>query len=573
LRINWKLEQSVAACETALALNPNADAYHRLALSKITLGEPEEALRLLERSFVLNPRIGNPARRHWMVGYAHLIAGDYEKAVAAIEKGKAADPTYPAQYWVLASALGWLGRKEEAQAALAAMKTHYGHHRPLDTIARMKAAHAGLAVFDKVIEGLRRAGMPEREAPEDKRPSVAVLPFRNATGDPSDALFVDGVTEDIVTDLSKLSGIFLISSTATGTFKNKTVDARDVAQTLGVRYVLTGSVRREGNALRITASLTDTKTNRQTWAQRYDRALDEKFAVQDDIAESVVRALELRLTKGERERLIRRHTENLEAHEAYLRGLATMLPPTPKNVQAARPMFERAIDLDPNFAGGYAGLSWIHSFMVRPTRLSSAPKADLDTAVALANKAIEIDSSMAKSWTALAGAQFRRGKVDDALTAIERALEVEPGYATAHMLHGMFLDYAGRPDDAIDAFETYFLMNPGAATGPQILGYARRNAGQFDKAIAALMKFEEQWGASLPLRLQLAAAYAQAGRLEDAESVVRKILAAAPSTTLAAAARIHPYQQTGDKDAFLGALRAAGLPEKASARPGDRPAP
>jgi adenylate cyclase len=194
------------------------------------------------------------------------------------------------------------------------------------------------------------------------KPSIAVLPFDNLSSDPEQESFADGMTEDLITDLSKISGLFVVARNSSYIYKDQIVDIRKVAEELGVRYVLEGSVRKAGEKVRINAQLIDGETGGHVWADRYDGTVHDVFELQDEVCAKVVLALEVQLSEGEEENLQKVHTRNLEAYELFVQARATPYPPIPERINMAREMFEKVIELDPEFAGGYAGVSSMLSF-------------------------------------------------------------------------------------------------------------------------------------------------------------------------------------------------------------------
>ena len=218
------------------------------------------------------------------------------------------------------------------------------------------------------------------------KPSIAVLPFDNISGDPEQEYFSDGITEDIITDLSKISALFVIGRHSTFTYKGRSVTLKQVGRDLGVRYVLEGSVRKAAKRLRITAQLIDATTDHHLWAERYDRDLEDVFAVQEEVARNVASALAVALKPEERERLSRPPTENVEAYDIYLRNRARPWPPTRENILSARNAYRRIMEIDPSFAGGPAGLSMTYSFAVMFGH-SERPDDDARIALELANSA------------------------------------------------------------------------------------------------------------------------------------------------------------------------------------------
>jgi TolB-like protein/class 3 adenylate cyclase len=231
---------------------------------------------------------------------------------------------------------------------------------------------------------------PALALPEE--PSVAVLPFTNLSGDPEQGYFSDGLTEDLITDLSRLSGLFVIARHSVFTYKGKAVKIEEAGRELGARYVLEGSVRKAGDRVRITAQLVDATTGHHLWAERYDRELKDIFALQDEITEKIVAALAVKLTAGEQKRIGRQYTDNLEAYDYYLRGLEYYFRYTKETNAQARQMFERALELDPNFAAAYAYLGWT-SFMEWGMQWSQDLRS-LKQAFALAQEAIALDESL-----------------------------------------------------------------------------------------------------------------------------------------------------------------------------------
>ena len=232
------------------------------------------------------------------------------------------------------------------------------------------------------------------------KPSIAVLPLANLSDDPQQEYFSDGMTEDLITALSKISGLFVIARTSVFTYKGKPVKVQQVSQDLGVRYVLEGSVRKAAERVRITAQLIDATTGTHLWAERYDRVLEDVFTVQDEITRNIVTALEVQLTSGEQVRLWRQGTTNPEAYDTFLRGRDQAMRKTREDTVQARRLFERAIELDPGFAMAYVGLA---STFTLEVRLGWSPSLaeSLERARALTHKAIALDDALADAYAQL----------------------------------------------------------------------------------------------------------------------------------------------------------------------------
>ncbi|NIQ39605.1 MAG: tetratricopeptide repeat protein, partial [Proteobacteria bacterium] len=259
------------------------------------------------------------------------------------------------------------------------------------------------------------------------KPSIAVLPFVNMSGDPEQEYFSDGMTEDLITDLSKISGLFVIARNSVFTYKRKAVKVDQVGRDLGVRYVLEGSVRKAGGRVRISAQLIDTTTGGHLWAERYDRELQDIFALQDEVTQKIVTTLAVKLTQGEEDRLTRRDTDNLEAYDHILRGLDHYYRFSKDSILQAREMFEKAVDLDPDYALAHSRLGWTHlrewSFGWRQDPQS------LERAFELAQKAISLNDSLADAHELLGEVYLWQKRHDQAVEEMKKAIALGPNNA------------------------------------------------------------------------------------------------------------------------------------------------
>src|ERR1700722_11939253 len=269
--------------------------------------------------------------------------------------------------------------------------------------------------------------------------SIAILPFTNMSGDPEQEYFSDGISEDIITDLSKIAGLTVIARNSSFTYKGRSVDIRTVGRELGVRSVLEGSIRRAGNRVRITAQLIDAATGAHLWADRYDRDLTDIFEVQDEVVERIVGALAVTLTQGEQQRLRRHGTSNVEAYEYWLRARALLTRGTRDSIVHGRAMYRRAIESDLNFAAPHAG--WA-----------------LDSAQALieaerwARRALELNAQEPVSHMALGNVLLWRREHEGALAEFDRTIALDPNFAQGHAARGLALMYAGEPSRALEPF-------------------------------------------------------------------------------------------------------------------------
>src|SRR5262249_35329268 len=283
--------------------------------------------------------------------------------------------------------------------------------------------------------------------PLPAKPSLAVLPFTNMSSDAEQEYFSDGITEDLITDFSKISGLFVISRNSVFTYKGKAMKVEQVGRELGVRYVLEGSIRKAGNRVRITAQLIDATSGFHTWAERYDRDLQDIFAVQDEVTQRIVAALKVKLTTVEQSRLSRQPTTNLEAYDHYLRGLELYAQRSREANLQARQMFERAVVLDPQFATAYAFLGRTY-LMELIYQWSQSPQV-LEQVVLFGQKAVALDDSQPAAHETLALAYLGSKEHTQAIAEVEKAVALDPNYADAYVTLADVLCFAGQPGPAV----------------------------------------------------------------------------------------------------------------------------
>ncbi len=407
------------------------------------------------------------------------------------------------------------------------------------------------------------AGEPRRSdealALPDK-PSIAVLPFTNMSGDAEQEYFSDGITEDIITDLSKISGLFVVARNAVFLYKGKAVSPVDVSRDLGVSYVVEGSVRKAGNRMRISAQLIDPPTGYRIWAERYDRDVTDIFALQDEITEKIVGALEVKLTKGEQEQVASRYTDNLEAYDYFLRGRAYQTRSTKERNTQAREMFEKAIALDPSFAGAYAQLSYSHYRDWR-YQWSDDPRA-LDRALQAAQKAVNLDDSLPLAHSFLGWAHLWKKQHEEAIAEAKRAIELDPNFAEGYARLGEILNYAGRPDEGVNLLKQAMHLDPHfPAIYLFFLGYGHYGMGQYEEAIAALKRSLTQNPDHFSPHRILAVIFSELGREEEAQAEVAEMLRISPNATLRGQKERMPFKDESTLERYMEGLRKAGLPE------------
>src|SRR3989441_1841704 len=362
------------------------------------------------------------------------------------------------------------------------------------------------------------------------KPSIAVLPFVNMSGDPEQEYFSDGITEDLITDLSKLSGLFVISRNSVFLYKGKAVKPEQVSQELGVRYVLEGSVRKAGSRVRITAQLIDATTGHHLWAERYDRDLKDIFAVQDEVTQQIVAALKVQLTGGEQGRWGRTPTNNLEAYDCFLRGLEYHAQRTQEANARARQMFERAIALDPQFAVAYAWLGrthvldWFH-------RWSQDPQV-LERALALAGQAIALNESLPGAYQTLGYVYMAKKQYDQAVVEAKKAVALDPNDADAVLTLGEVLSCVGRSQEAMEFVEKAMRLNPHyPASYVFALGQGYYLTGRYEEAITALQRVLARNPDHRAAHFFLAIIYAELGRQEEARAQLNQCGKLSPLTS------------------------------------------
>jgi adenylate cyclase len=305
----------------------------------------------------------------------------------------------------------------------------------------------------------RRASVPVASPPAPDVPSIVVLALQNMSADPEQEYFADGIAEDIITDLSKVSGLVVIARNSAFAYKGRAANLRQVCRELRVRYALEGSVRKAGRRVRITTQLIDGASGGHVWAERYDRDLTDIFEVQDEVTREIVAALKVKLTPEERGRLAGRGTTNIEAYDWYLRGRELVWRHTRDEVAEGRPLLERAIALDPGFAAAYAHLSLGH-IQDYINRWSADPERSLALARELAERAVQLDEGEPQAQRSLAVVHIWQKQVDESIAVARRAITLDPNSADAYGTLGNALHYAGRPAESLENYERMARLNP-----------------------------------------------------------------------------------------------------------------
>jgi TolB-like protein len=422
-----------------------------------------------------------------------------------------------------------------------------------------------LRVYRIAIERLSSAAAPRTAGPlplPDK-PSIAVLPFANMSGDPEQEYFSDGITEDIITELSRLRWLFVISRNSSFTYRGKAVEVKRVARELGVRYVLEGSVRKSGNRIRITAQLIDAPADRHVWAQRYDRDLEDIFALQDEIGSQIVSTVNVEIGDTEQERVSRRQPENLDAWELYQRGMWHLWRLGKADRGEARNFFGKAIDLAPTFGSPYAGLAYLGCLDVIFGTTESIPQT-LAESLQAGEKAVELDDRDAFARFALGRTHGNLGNRGAAIAESEKAVQLSPSFALAHYGLGYNLLWFGQAAEAIPAFDTAIRLSPhdpALWAFHTMKGWCHFNLGDHAAAEASAHKALREGPKGIFPHLCLASALAEQDRTAEARTVLEDLARINPELSVSTVYDMLPHMGADLWERMVAALRKAGLPD------------
>jgi adenylate cyclase len=416
-----------------------------------------------------------------------------------------------------------------------------------------------------------RASVEKMEYSMPEEPSVAVLPFDNLSGDPKQEYFSDGLSDQIITALSKVPQLFVIARNSTFTYKGKPVKVQEVAEDLGVRYVLEGSFQRTTDRIRVTAQLIDAITGRHVWAERYDRELTDIFKVQDEITMERVKALQVELTVGEKARIMGKGTDNLEAYQKTMLAMKELNRISKDGNILARKLAEEAIDLDPEYATPHRIASWTHFNDARFGWSQSRPKS-FKRAVELAQKAVELDDSDAGAYSLLGMLNLSRRQYEKAIAEGERAVSISPNGANYNVFLAAIYNFSGRPEEAIELTKKAMRSSPiYPAWFLYYLGLSYRLTGQYDQAIEALKSSMKRNPEDIRPYTELVIVYSQLDQSEETQALVAEILKKRPSFSLKKYAKSRLYKDPAELKRELAALRKAGLPETPSLPLPDKP--
>jgi adenylate cyclase len=426
----------------------------------------------------------------------------------------------------------------------------------------------GVRFIGKVREDQAQTGAVELRRPPfalPDRPSIAVLPFANLGGDPRQEYFSDGISGDIITELSRFPELMVIARNSTFQYKGKAVDARQIGRDLGVRYILEGSIRRSGDRIRINAQLIDALTGANRWADRYDRELSDVFAVQDEVTRTIVALLVAHVNNAEAERTSLKPPKTWEAYDCYMRGADVFgldeRRYLPASLYEARRLLEQSLSIDPGYARAYALLSWtyVHTY-VEPLDGDYLNPRGLDHAHELAKKAVQLDANLPQAHIHLGRALLFKRRFDAAIDELERARALNPNFIDHY--YGLGLVYAGEPAKAIEVLEANRRLDPFQHhAGHSFIGHAYYMCRRYAEAVPPLREGAQRSPNIRIIPLWLAASYAQLGQLAEAHVEAAEVLRIEPGFTIEKWKCTAVYKNPEDAEHLFDGLRKAGLPE------------
>jgi adenylate cyclase len=397
--------------------------------------------------------------------------------------------------------------------------------------------------------------------PLPDKPSIAILPFANMSGDPEQEHFADGIAEDIITGLSRLRWLFVIARNSSFTYKGRNVDVRQVGRELGVRYVLEGSVRKGGNRIRITAQLVEAETGNHLWAERYDRALGDVFAIQDEITKSVIGCIEPELYTAEHDRLKRKPPQNLDAWESFVRGMFLYSQHSDAGTKEALGMLDRAVELDHGYAKAHGlravCLAWraIQGWEDRDTAFAEVAEG--------ANRAVACDPQEPWAYIAHGFVAVSKRHNPEAVGAFTRAIDASPNFAYAHGLLGSQHALGGRPDQAVECIDRGVRLSPRDIFGDEYqlyYAFAHFQAGRYaDAASAAQLAIQQRPGHPV-LYIMAAASYGLGGDTDKAKKSIAQLINLVPNFSTADLEENFLYYRREDRSRLARGLRTGGLP-------------
>ncbi|UCF92037.1 MAG: tetratricopeptide repeat protein, partial [Desulfobacterales bacterium] len=557
LLMQKRFDDAVAAGEKSIALNPNGDL--NMVLLGITFNyvrRYEEAITLFKEANRRNPY--GPAWYIHNMGNSYRGLGRWDEAIAEYQRALDRNPDHFPALAAMALAYGMAGRRDEGRAVVAEILKINPQYSIENTASWFYKYKTDL---EAIKDAFRKVGLPEHpplELPD--KPSIAVLPFVNISGDPEQEYFSDGLTEQIITTLSKSSALFVISRTSTFTYKGKSVKVQQVSQDLGVRYVLEGSVQKAGEQIRITAQLVDATMGQHLWAEHYERDLGDIFVLQDELTMKITKSLAIELTEGEKLRMRSGGTNNIKAAEKLIESTGYLRAMNKESNAVARQLAQESIALDPRFALAYSNLATTHVMDVW-LGSSKSPGTSYEKAIKLLQKSIALDENLELPHALLGHIYGLQRKYEQAIAEGERAIALNPNSDTALVFLAMTLDWVGRSEEAITMYKKAMRLCPFSPGYYYLnLGHAYRSLDRCEDAIQEYKETLDLTPRNVAAHTALVICYSLLGRYEEARTAAAEALEIDPKLSLMQSAKRHPYKNQDLTARFLEALRKADLP-------------
>ncbi|MBL3588971.1 MAG: tetratricopeptide repeat protein [gamma proteobacterium endosymbiont of Lamellibrachia anaximandri] len=472
--------------------------------------------------------------------------------------------TLPKTGYRLVAEVNWIDAESEPPA-----KRSFRAERPNSLPGRF---WMGLLVSMALLTGIAGWLLLQQQAGSDLeisiqsdgsegKPSVAIIPFENLGEKPQQDYFANGITANLITDLSKVSGLLVIAPGSVFPYRNSTFGTRKISQELNVDYVVRGSVQRQGHNVRVNAQLIEAASERALWAERYDSEMSNVFKLQDQVATALVAALSVELAPSERDIFSRDPSASVQAYDLFLRGLEEYGHRTPGSNRSARGYFEQAIALDPNFTRATAGLALVHS-RDAIDGWTATPTHSLSLAAKFADTAADINPTVPQVHFVTGQVALFRGQHAKAIEATQRAIDYSPNYADAYALLAWIMSYAGQPNEALAVLESAIRLNPVIpASYSEILGEILFLQGNYSNAIASFERALQINPSHMRARMWLIVTLAQLGKLDEVQWQVAELMLLNSGFSLARLEYAFPFRDQSVRNRLLQGLRQAGLPE------------
>ncbi|MFC1579878.1 tetratricopeptide repeat protein [Thermodesulfobacteriota bacterium] len=569
--IQRQYEKAIAEGQKSIELGPNsALSYALFSQTMYFTGNFDEAIASAEEALRLAP---NPPVWYMLyLGRAYTLSGRYQDALEVFEKmlERAQKGEYP--LWMPHASLtitySMMGQTEKAQIHLA--ETQKLNRKFSLEYLRKTTFHKDPADLERSLNALRKVGLTdEPPLPLPDKPSIAVLPFTNMSGDPTQEYFSDGLTENIITRLARNDNMFVIARNSSFVYKGKPVDARQIGRDLGVRYILEGGVQKGGERFRITAKLIDAATGKHLWADSYDRELKDFFPVMDEITQKILTELAVKLTFGEGARKIYNETDNFAAFDFFLKGVTYWKRMNKESNQRAKQLFAQAIELDPNYSRAIAFLGWSHMNDYR--YWGKDRKKSFQLAEQWARRALAIDDTNGQAHQLLGRLCTYQRKYAQAIAEGERAVEVEPSISANYTSLALTMLFAGKPEEALVLIKRAMRLSPYPNEPALVVaGMVHFFAGRFEEGIPIYREGMRRKGrVSRSSQMLLIASYVKLGREDDARAEAKKFVQRYPEYSLKRHSNglKRVFKDPAMFNPLIEALRKAGMPEKVLKQP------